>query len=335
MIINESRKMKEYNFKCSKFGHKFKDEYDEVLPQDCNAAVMCPKCKKGVAHIDEAIDDDDAAMKDVGKSIKKIINESLELTESITISELDELIKLAIKGDKLSIKSLSRFGYKVTKIVNPLKSSEVGTYVVSKGNKSVSYSNVYGSTAMSSPAKYLNESLDEAISEEVNKNDWVVVNITPRLNDRVSLVPVQVQSVNKYRIVGWAWSEALREYSSGAIVYKAKNEKDALKFITNNEKKYVKDLVNETNESLDEAMAPKGKKVFLLLSVDGESGMSEDDIDNGIFKFYAKDKEEAKDLKEEWCRRNGYNKRSFYVSEDKPYYTAYKKLKTVDITTAR
>ena len=47
-------------------------------------------------------------------------------------------------------------------------------------------------------------------------------------------------------------------------------------------------------------------KAFLLLSVDSESGMSEDDIDNGIFKFYAKDKDEAKDLKKEWCRRNGY-----------------------------
>lgn len=88
------------------------------------------------------------------------VNESSDYSND----ELNLLIKKAIRGDDKAIFDLKRLGYKITRKINPLKSVEVGTYVVSKGNKSIEHCNVFGSemlgdTIIDNPAKYLNESV--------------------------------------------------------------------------------------------------------------------------------------------------------------------------------
>ena len=72
------------------------------------------------------------------RSISNSKNTMSEDVASITSStEIREIIKKAISGDKNSIKYLRDKGYKVKELVNPLSISEVGTYEITdtSGNK--------------------------------------------------------------------------------------------------------------------------------------------------------------------------------------------------------
>lgn len=69
------------------------------------------------------------------------------------------------------------------------------------------------------------------------------------------------------------------------------------------------------------------KKFVLISTGDGESGMSPDDINNGICKFYARDRMDAQKQFKDFIRNNGENPRGYTVVEDKPSYTAYRRLK--------
>ena len=66
-----------------------------------------------------------------------------------------------------------------------------------------------------------------------SQKSWVVVNIEPRLENYASLVPVQVDTINKRypSFTGWAWGERIHEYNQSSIIYKADSEEDAMKFI--------------------------------------------------------------------------------------------------------
>lgn len=89
------------------------------------------------------------------------------INESSTISDdsnLNNLIRNAIKGNSKAIAELKRLGYIVTKLVNPLHSIEVGTYEITnpKNKKSLNYMNVighYGDTIIDNPAAYIRESM--------------------------------------------------------------------------------------------------------------------------------------------------------------------------------
>lgn len=72
-------------------------------------------------------------------------------------------------------------------------------------------------------------------------------------------------------------------------------------------------------------------KLFVIYTVDGESGMSEDDEDNGILKFYAKDEKEARDLFSKWRKFNMYNCRNVFVDQLQPQWTSYDHLQIVDL----
>jgi hypothetical protein len=87
-------------------------------------------------------------------------NGSMNENSSYTEEDTNQLIKDAIRGDQKSIKRLGYLGYKVTKNSNPLKSVEVDTYVISKGNRKIAHQNVFGSKVagdriIDNPAEYL------------------------------------------------------------------------------------------------------------------------------------------------------------------------------------
>lgn len=84
-------------------------------------------------------------------------------------------------------------------------------------------------------------------ANDLKKGEWVVVNIEPRLSGFARLVPVKVSVVGSPTFRGWAYNEREHEYSTGSVLYLAKSEDDAQKFIDSNKGKTVKQL----KESVD------------------------------------------------------------------------------------
>lgn len=84
-------------------------------------------------------------------------------------------------------------------------------------------------------------------ASDLKKGEWVVVNIEPRLSGFARLVPVKVSVVGSPTFRGWAYNEREHEYSTGSVLYLAKSEDDAQKFIDSNKGKTVKQLKESVN----------------------------------------------------------------------------------------
>ena len=89
-------------------------------------------------------------------------------------------------------------------------------------------------------------SLEESTTKE---SDWVVVNVEPRLSGYARLVPVKVDKVaERGQFFGWANGERQHEYDTSQIIYTAKSEEDARKFISSKKgmtTKEVKDSLRD------------------------------------------------------------------------------------------
>lgn len=92
--------------------------------------------------------------------------------------------------------------------------------------------------------KLVRKRLEE--SKSIQKDNWVVVNVEPRLAAYARLVPVLVSSEpseGKRQFFGWAYGERQHEYSSSSIVYQASSEEDATNFIKSKKGMTVRELL--------------------------------------------------------------------------------------------
>lgn len=85
-------------------------------------------------------------------------------------------------------------------------------------------------------------------STSLTKSEWVVVNTEGRKTNNAVLVPVQVESAGSPTFKGLAYGERMHEYSTSSVLYHAKSQDDAEKFIESHKGIKVSEL-SKLNEA--------------------------------------------------------------------------------------